>query len=508
MKFLSKMRDLPSLIGAAGKLLRLNDAGNAFAWSSLVESDDGSVSIGTTTPTTIGSDGLITRPIPSANVDLVQVCPNGNVVDSAGNVGYGTSNAEYFIDNHNYRIRQNGTIAKIKVRATVAAAWTGAYIKIWRGPQSAATLVGKSENFRASLSSGVNTITLASPITGVQEGDFYSIYIEMSGSAGNILTEAGPYAGYKYYYYSDASEAGTGFDWTSATLRDTYLLPIELYMQAPQIVFIGDSITAGHPGHYSFVELTDTTDQDGNYPYWCATTLGATWQNLGVGSETSTEGLVRFTASVGVNNSKPKIAVIEYGINDLWAKGISSTTFINNIRKMMNHCRTNNIIPVIIKMPPGTNASRSASTTGNGAADGTTIVDSNLSDSDATYYNNWWLTVGSETRQVTTYNGTTTLTVSPAFSAQVMSGTAYFLTAQTERDSRMELLSDLVRSYPRAQLIDLDYLLGLNVSAGIAGNLWAHKTAYNPGDGVHFTPAAYRLIGEYIAAEMVRVGSW
>ena len=70
----------------------------------------------------------------------------------------------------------------------------------------------------------------------------------------------------------------------------------------------------------------------------------------------------------------------------------------------------------------------SSDTTGDGASDGTTVVDTTLQQYGDNYLDGWWIYLesdGSE-RRISSFAGSTA-TVAPAFSAQVSSGAAYRL---------------------------------------------------------------------------------
>jgi lysophospholipase L1-like esterase len=78
-----------------------------------------------------------------------------------------------------------------------------------------------------------------------------------------------------------------------------------------------------------------------------------TYQNMGIGSQTSTMVAARFTADVV--NLKPKIALIQGAVNDISGGLITEATFLSNYTTMLDACVTASIVPVICKMIPWTN---------------------------------------------------------------------------------------------------------------------------------------------------------
>ena len=89
---------------------------------------------------------------------------------------------EFITVGQKYRIRQTGTISKIKIYTYSNTDLTGIYLKIWRKNGSNYDLIGTSNNFANDLNMGIENITLSSPISGVQEGDYYGYRIEANSN--------------------------------------------------------------------------------------------------------------------------------------------------------------------------------------------------------------------------------------------------------------------------------------------------------------------------------------
>jgi lysophospholipase L1-like esterase len=73
---------------------------------------------------------------------------------------------------------------------------------------------------------------------------------------------------------------------------------------------------------------------------------------MGIGSETTANILARFKADV--IDLKPKIVIIEAGVNDI-ATSVTQTTFISNYNKMLDSCAVHGIRAIICHIMPWTN---------------------------------------------------------------------------------------------------------------------------------------------------------
>ncbi len=301
-------------------------------------------------------------PVYQANSDLVVTAPYDTAVSGAGNwscaSGCSTPSYREFITiGQKYRLRQAGTISQIKIYTASVTSLTGFYIKIWRKNGSTYDLVGTSNNIVSSLVAGnYATITLSSPITDVQEGDYYGYRIEASDSTNHFFARTS-ITGVTSYYINGVTPSATSYAWESVPPNLSLVgavLPIELYMTAPQVAFIGDSIIAGHPAHYSFLETTATTNINSTIEKQFGNLTGYTYQNMGIGSQTTAGISSRFTADI--INLKPKVVVIEGGVNDI-AGAVAKSTFIANWTSMLDAAQASSYVTTIIvlKILPWTN---------------------------------------------------------------------------------------------------------------------------------------------------------
>ncbi|MFA6296650.1 MAG: chitobiase/beta-hexosaminidase C-terminal domain-containing protein [Patescibacteria group bacterium] len=296
--------------------------------------------------------GKITFAYPpyTPNSDLVVVgpydtAPTSGVKNIGDGVGDGVAKRYWLNGGQKYRIRQNGTISKAKVWVPNSnGTFTFFQIQIWRPNGTNFDLVGESENFYSSITKNqVNEITLSSPISNVQEGDYYGIVISMNGDTGSMYARSG-LTGVNLYYTS-TTPSDTNYNWLANSKLSGYAIPLELYMQAPQGVFIGDSIVAGHPANYSFLETTATTDISSTIEKQFSNLTGYTYQNMGIGSQTTSNISARFTNDA--LNLKPRFIVVEGGVNDL-AGSVDKSVFIANWTSMLDAVQADDDITTII----------------------------------------------------------------------------------------------------------------------------------------------------------------
>lgn len=271
----------------------------------------------------------------------------------------GSTSREFITIGQQYQIRQTGTISRVRLYVDNTRYITGFYIKIWRkNADNNYDLVGTSNNLVSNLSGGsINTIDLTSPITGVQEGDFYGYIIEWDGDNSqdryNFIARTG-LSSVTSYYLDNNIASSTNYNWTSKTAVSGSVLPIELYMTPPQVVFIGDSIIAGHPTAGSFLETVGVGISTSTIEYKFHEITGYVYQNMGIGGQTTTSIGSRFVRDMV--DLHPGLAVIEGGVNDLANSG-TKATFIGNWTSMLAAAQADSNIKIILvlKILPWTN---------------------------------------------------------------------------------------------------------------------------------------------------------
>lgn len=299
------------------------------------------------------------------NADLSIAGPYDTAASGTANWGVTTGSAitsrDFLTDGQRYRIRQTGSIVRLRLYAAQQLDLTGFYLKIWRKDGTTYDLVGTSENLISQFTYGdFVTVNLTTPLA-VQEGDYYGYRMENNNLGGWYFYARTGIAGAKSYYVNNVVPGAADYDWGSQLSANGAVLPIELYMQSPQVAFIGDSIIAGHPAHYDFLETTTTTNIPSTIERQFANLTGYVYQNMGIGSQTTTQIAARFANDViGLH---PRAVVMDGGVNDIAGGSITKTTFLTNWTSMLNACRDNDIIPIVIPILPWTNGTTAQMTT-------------------------------------------------------------------------------------------------------------------------------------------------
>ncbi|MFA6296820.1 MAG: chitobiase/beta-hexosaminidase C-terminal domain-containing protein [Patescibacteria group bacterium] len=291
------------------------------------------------------------------------MAPNSNIVEAGGydailTVG-GNSGVDgslhtsgyRLLNNNRSRIRQNGVIDHLSIHVNNVTNITNYYIQIWR--KNGATFDRIYQEDVLAQLTGLPATKNITPSTTwtVQEGDYIACGIVISGAGSNQWNVLIGQAANSAYFAYDATPSATNYNW-SAQSPYTSILPVKVYMQAPQIVYIGDSIVAGHPANYSFIENSTTYSLSSSISYQFSLLHSATYQNMGIGSQTSTQIAARFTNDVV--NLHPRMAIIEASANDDTSAEGAEAIFLANWTSMLDACVTNNIIPVVLLSTPFT----------------------------------------------------------------------------------------------------------------------------------------------------------
>ena len=92
-------------------------------------------------------------PTLTPNSDLVIVGPYDTAVSGAANwgvtTGQGNTSRDFITIGQKYRIRQNGSISRIRLYTVAVSDISGFYLKIWRKDGSNYDLVGTSNNLNS-----------------------------------------------------------------------------------------------------------------------------------------------------------------------------------------------------------------------------------------------------------------------------------------------------------------------------------------------------------------------
>jgi lysophospholipase L1-like esterase len=289
-------------------------------------------------------------PTLAANPDLVQAGPYDTITSGTANWGTGLAGVhtrEFITIGNRYRIRQAGTVPRIRVNLQDATGLTGFYFRIWRKIGNTYDMVGSSENLAPVMMAGPNTLDLKRPIF-VLEGDYYGYRVESSAAANFFARSGRPSA--RSYSVTDVSAGYSDYDWAAQSSANGHVLPIEIYLQAPLLVGIGTSIMEGYPAHLTFLEDDPTPTMGTDMVSYLGEQWRATRQNMGIAGQLTSEVAARFTADVV--NLKPRIALLQAGTNDIAAGNVSLASFLADWKKMLDACQANGIKPVVLLINP------------------------------------------------------------------------------------------------------------------------------------------------------------
>lgn len=282
------------------------------------------------------------KPSTQGTVKVGSYIANTNPTQSS--VNGGDVSRSFLMCSNRARIRQNCNITKIQmyVDAVPASTFT---VDFWRENESGGyDLIGKTDNL-SFLTTGFNTITgLNIP---VREGDYYGYSIS-TGGVYKTVTDT-----YGTIYYADTSSISeTGYDWKSQLNITGRAMNLGLFSDSVDVIFIGDSIIAGHPAHYSYIEsyATHTAPND-TISYNFEQLTGHKTQNMGIGGQTTTQIWDRLGTDTLITT--PKYVVIEGGVNDV-SLGVENATILANVENEIVACRNAGITPVLLLILPWT----------------------------------------------------------------------------------------------------------------------------------------------------------
>jgi len=270
--------------------------------------------------------------------------PNTNPTGGSS-VNGGTAGRSYLVHSNRARIRQDCNITKIQLYVDVIP--TTFTVDFWRENDGGGyDLIGQTDNIAGSLTPGFNSVSGLN--ISVKEGDYYGITI---GEGGVYKTTADTYG---TLYYTDMSNVqGTGYNWAEQTSLSSLSLNLALFTDSIDAIFIGDSIIAGHPAHYSYIESYAThTDPTDTISYIFGNLTGYTTQNMGIGGQTTTN----IAARIGLDliRQNPAYAIIDGGVNDV-AVGATNETILANVEYEIESCHNIGITPVLFLILPWTN---------------------------------------------------------------------------------------------------------------------------------------------------------
>jgi lysophospholipase L1-like esterase len=284
--------------------------------------------------------------------DLVLTSPYPlSATTGSGTLGSDTdAYREYITLGHAYRLQASGNLTQIKVAGPTTLTGQHFYLRIWRWTAANQyLLVDTTADLIGQITANQVSTVAISPAISVIEGDFVGYRLDGVGTtAWHGLTGQ---ASVSTAMLAAATPATSAYPWESQTVTSGLVLPIETYTNAADLVVTGDSIVAGHPAHFSFMEATDTTMRE-NCLEFSLRDRFLPIINAGRGSETTGQIAARFATDVVAK--KPRYVLINGGVNDI-AASASTNTIVTNWTTMVNAAVAGGAIPILLLILPWTN---------------------------------------------------------------------------------------------------------------------------------------------------------
>jgi lysophospholipase L1-like esterase len=264
------------------------------------------------------------------------------------------SNLTFLNTGYSYRIRQDGTVRSVKVYTPQQV--TGCFITVWRLNGATWTIVGQSENIADRLATNAPvTVALTNAITGVRVGDYWSAGYTGAAKFQNKMDDT--LVSGNHLRWVATSSATNGFNWSGSAVLSNFHHVVELYMDAPDVVFLGDSITQGVPFNYAMTQESGTAfNRSVYFGAIAADANNWTWQNMGRGSDTTSQMVAR--AQSDLFALKPRWAVLEGGSNDIYYN-VPVATILTNYTALLTGCETNGIKGIVVGILPWANGTAS-----------------------------------------------------------------------------------------------------------------------------------------------------
>ena len=239
---------------------------------------------------------------------------------------------EYFSWGSRYKIRQNGYATQIKMYIGSITGLSLLKIRFWKKDGTTYDLVATSEDLSSrAVANQINTFILDTPIF-LREGTYHSVLV--TNTSGSVIGSGSSKTSTNVYQYTGTA-ASFNFAWEDQTVSTGRGINLRVMMQAPQFVFIGDSIMAGKTLHVAYQEISNNLidDPDSTIEAMFSDLNGYSYQNSGIGGDTASKVLTRLTKDL--LDLKPKAAVFLVGTNDITA-AVSEATYISQMTEIFD----------------------------------------------------------------------------------------------------------------------------------------------------------------------------
>ena len=300
----------------------------------------------------------------SRNSDIVEAGGYYGTIDTSGtNMASGKTMFAALSMYQFCRLRQDGDIVRLQLFVGSVTGLTSLKIGAWRklGSNGNVYRPALSEDLKALVNVGtVDPVTLSTPMTGCREGDYLGPVAIHPTGMGSVFKRVGRTGAGLYTIVNPSPEPTSPTNWEGTILTTDFVVPIKAYMQAPHMVFIGDSLAAGGSNHKSFGDTTITlpyiVDRREGSPAFLLKMLAPelVYQNLGRGGETSTQIAARYAADCA--DLKPRYVYITMGANDE-AAGMSVAQTLAEWDTVLALSAANGHKVIAAELPPSGNNS-------------------------------------------------------------------------------------------------------------------------------------------------------
>jgi len=270
---------------------------------------------------------------------------------------------EFVVHGHVYQIRQTGDIKVVQIYLGDTSGLNSLKFRSWSATGGLFTLTGESQEFTSFTPNSTNTFVMSSAFPA-KDGDFIGVVAEHSSLGGRVfLTVAStgangfwesyptqyPFESPRTYSVLDTVVSTTSYNWLSQTGTDKVVI-VKAFMDAPNVVCIGDSITGGYPGSLSGIDtLSSQSTATYSYPNRLSVATGYGVQNVGIGGEITAQMVTRFDRDVVALS--PNAVVVLSGVNDI-NTNVSSATIVANITSVLDKAVAAGILPVVVGILP------------------------------------------------------------------------------------------------------------------------------------------------------------
>lgn len=276
----------------------------------------------------------------------------------------GSTSFEFLVKGHMYRLRQTGNITSFVANIGSVTNVTGLQFKVWRKNGGGYDLVGSSDVFTPSANT-LQQYVLTTPFAAAQ-GDYVGVRLTFSSSSGSNFTKSAALRANTAYgataydtvnesvytYYVTNSTPATGHNWEADSYLTNEVVRVQANMDAPDVVFLGDSITSGRFDTYSFADDAQAVyDSAASYPA-TVSSLQPTFSYQTIARTGRITADLRTEFFQWVAPLLPKYLVIMAGVNDILSGSVSNATIVANMEALVADAVTLGMIPVIVGITP------------------------------------------------------------------------------------------------------------------------------------------------------------